>query len=85
MRVRVATAVAALLCGGCASMNEKIDTSRQDRCQRAEWNAVGERDGMEGAQGMAERYARICGDMFQAGPYEDGVKKGAARRGRPAA
>ena len=85
MRQLVLIAACAALVSGCESMNQKIDASRQDRCQRANWSDVGERDGVEGAQGMAERYARICGDMFQAGPYEEGVKKGAARRGRPAA
>jgi hypothetical protein len=27
---------------------------------------VGERDGVQGAAGMAERYENICGDMFGA-------------------
>jgi hypothetical protein len=64
-------------------MNQKIDASRQDRCQRAVWAEVGERDGVEGAQGMAERYSRICGDMFQPGPYQQGFDKGFARRPKP--
>jgi len=75
-------AVYAVLASGCESMNQKIDASRQDRCQRANWAEVGERDGVEGAQGMAERYARICGDMFEAAPYQEGLKKGSSRRGR---
>lgn len=77
--------IALVLIAGCESMNQRIDASRQDRCQRANWSEVGERDGIQGAQGMAERYAHICGDMFQAGPYEEGLKKGASRRARPAA
>jgi hypothetical protein len=76
-------AACAALVSGCESMNQKIDTSRQDRCQRAEWSQVGERDGIEAAQGMAERYARICGDMFQPDPYKEGYQKGNARRARP--
>ena len=76
-------AACAVLVSGCESMNQKIDASRQDRCQRANWVEVGERDGVEGAQGMAERYARICGDMFQPGPYQQGFQKGTARRPRP--
>jgi len=75
-------ACAALVCG-CESMNQRIDASRQDRCQRANWSEVGERDGVEGAQGMAERYARICGDMFQPEPYKEAYQKGNARRARP--
>jgi hypothetical protein len=68
---------------GCESMNAKIDASRQDRCQRAEWAKVGERDGLEGARTMADRYANICGDMFEAGPYNEGLQKGLARRPTP--
>ena len=85
MRTVLLIAACAALVSGCESMNQKIDASRQDRCQRADWSQVGERDGVEGAQGMAERYSRICGDMFQAAPYEEGLRKGASRRARPAA
>jgi len=80
--VRAVLMIAAVLVSGCESMNQKIDASRQDRCQRAEWSQVGERDGVEGVKDMAERYARICGDMFQAAPYQEGFQKGFARRGR---
>jgi hypothetical protein len=76
-------AIAVLLVAGCQAMNEKIDASRQDRCQRADWAMVGERDGVEGAMTMAERYAHICGDMFQPEPYKEGFAKGSARRPRP--
>ena len=82
MRPVLLIAACAVLVSGCESMNQKIDASRQDRCQRAEWSQVGERDGVEGAQGMADRYSHICGDMFQPGPYQEGFQKGAARRGR---
>jgi hypothetical protein len=82
MRQALLVASGAVLVWGCESMNQKLDASRQDRCQRADWAQVGERDGVEGAQGMAERYARICGDMFQPGPYQEGLKKGSSRRGR---
>jgi len=73
----------AVLVTGCEAMGEKIDASRQDRCARADWAQVGERDGVEGANMMAERYQHICGDMFQPGPYREGLQKGAARRPRP--
>lgn len=76
-------AVCAVLATGCESFGERVDASRQDRCQRADWALVGERDGVQGASGMAERYAHICGDLFQPGPYQQGLQKGAARRPRP--
>jgi hypothetical protein len=74
---------ALVLVSGCESWNQKVDASRQDRCQRADWALVGERDGVEGATTMADRYAHICGDMFQPGPYKEGLGKGMARRPRP--
>ena len=81
--VRSAFALAACaLLAGCEAMGDKIDASRQDRCQRADWAQVGERDGVEGVS-MGDRYAHICGDLFQAAPYQDGLRKGAARRPRP--
>lgn len=79
-RLFLFTAVMAL--AGCEAMGNKVDASRQDRCQRADWAQVGERDGVEGAS-MGERYAHICGDMFQPGPYREGLQKGMARRPRP--
>jgi hypothetical protein len=82
VRQALLIAACAALVSGCESMNPKIDASRQDRCQRADWAQVGERDGLQGAQGMAERYTRICGDMFEAAPYQEGLKKGSSRRGR---
>jgi len=82
MKQALLIAACAAILAGCENMSQKIDASRQDRCQRANWGEVGERDGVEGAQGMAERYASICGDMFEAGPYQEGLKKGSARRGR---
>ncbi|HXU41359.1 MAG TPA: hypothetical protein VN675_03480 [Burkholderiales bacterium] len=82
MRLLLVTACAVLV-AGCEAMGEKIDASRQDRCQRAEWAKVGERDGLEGATTMADRYQHICGDMFQPGPYREGLQKGTARRPRP--
>ena len=71
-----------VLTTGCESFRNRLDASRQDRCQRADWAQVGERDGVEGAS-MGERYAHICGDMFQPGPYREGLQKGMARRPRP--
>lgn len=81
--MRAVLIIAAVLVSGCESLNQKVDASRQDRCQRAEWSQVGERDGVEGVKDMAERYARICGDMFQPGPYQQGFDKGFARRPKP--
>lgn len=72
-----------LTVSGCESMGEKIDASRQDRCARADWATVGERDGFAGNAMQAERYAEICGDMFQPGPYKEGLQKGLARRPKP--
>jgi hypothetical protein len=83
--MRALAVIAALLplISGCESMSNRIDASRQDRCQRAEWVQVGERDGFEGYRTMADRYAHICGDMFQSEPYQEGLKKGLARRPTP--
>ena len=83
MRLLLITACA-MLATGCESFSNKVDASRQDRCQRADWAQVGERDGVEGAA-QGERYAHICGDLFQPGPYKEGLQKGLARRPRPAA
>jgi hypothetical protein len=82
MRLLLAVVGCALV-SGCESFNTKLDASRQDRCQRADWAQVGERDGVEGATMMTERYQHICGDLFQPGPYREGVQKGTARRPRP--
>jgi uncharacterized protein YceK len=85
MRLLIALAFAMPLIAGCAAMNEKVDASRQDRCQRADWAMVGERDGATSGNHtlMSDRYAYICGDMFQPGPYKEGFDKGFARRPRP--
>jgi hypothetical protein len=74
-----------LLVAGCESMNQKIDASRQDRCQRANWAEVGERDGATaGTAGqLSDRYAYICGDMYNDAEYKAGYAKGAARRPKP--
>jgi hypothetical protein len=82
--MRTALIVAAvLLAAGCESMSQRVDASRQDRCQRANWVEVGERDGMSGSPLLADRYEYICGDMFQAGPYKEGFQKGRARKPVP--
>jgi uncharacterized protein YceK len=83
VRISFAIAACAGLVSGCESMSQKIDASRQDRCQRADWAMVGERDGVEGATTMADRYQHICGDMFSADLYGQGLQKGSARRPRP--
>ena len=82
MRALIALAFCTLL-AGCESMQEKVAASRQDRCERADWILVGERDGVEGVTTQAERYQYICGDLFQPGPYKEGLQKGLARRPRP--
>jgi hypothetical protein len=79
----LASITAILLIAGCESMSQKVDASRQDRCARADWAQVGERDGVAGQMTLADRYEHICGDMFQPGPYQEGFSKGRARKPRP--
>ena len=75
----------ALLVAGCESMNQKVDASRQDRCQKANWSQVGERDGATSGNVtlMSDRYSYICGDMYDDGAYKAGFEKGLARRPKP--
>ena len=84
MRLLLAGACA-LLISGCESMSQKVDASRQDRCQRANWSEVGERDGStSGNQTMlSDRYSYICGDMYDDAAYKAGFTKGFARRPKP--
>lgn len=84
MRFVPVLAACALL-AGCESFNQKVDASRQDRCQRADWAQVGERDGATtGNQTLlSDRYAYICGDMYKDAEYKEGYAKGFARRPRP--
>jgi len=84
MHAAIAVALV-LLVSGCEGMSQKVHDSRQDRCARADWALVGERDGVTGALMQAERYAEICGEMFQPGPYKEGLQKGLARRPKPTA
>ena len=77
----VVGACAALM--GCESMGQKVDASRQDRCQRADWALVGERDGVAGSAMYADRYQNICGDMYNDAAYRQGFSKGSARRPKP--
>ena len=52
--MRTPTVIAAiLLLAGCESMSQKVDASRQDRCERADWALVGERDGASGSPLLA--------------------------------
>jgi hypothetical protein len=78
MRALIAAALVAV--SGCESMSQKVHDSRQARCARADWAQVGERDGVTGAVMQADRYAEICAEMFQAGPYKEDLQKGLARR-----
>ncbi|HKU47500.1 MAG TPA: hypothetical protein VJQ58_11495, partial [Burkholderiales bacterium] len=75
----------ALLVSGCESMNQKVDASRQDRCQRADWAMVGERDGSTSGNQtlLGDRYSYICGDMYDDAAYKAGYAKGFARRPKP--
>jgi hypothetical protein len=84
MRLLLAVTACALVTG-CESMGNKIDASRQDRCQRANWAEVGERDGATtGNQTLlSDRYAYICGDMYNDAAYKEGFSKGFARRPKP--
>ena len=77
--------VGCVLVSGCESFNQKVDASRQDRCQRADWALVGERDGATtGNQTMlSDRYSYICGDMYDDAKYKAGYSKGFARRPKP--
>ena len=85
--MRTAIGIAAiLLVTGCESMSQKVDASRQDRCQRADWALVGERDGATSGNVtlMSDRYSYICGDMYDDAAYKAGFAKGFARRPKPA-
>ena len=84
MRTLAGIAIALLL-AACESMSQRVDASRQDRCERADWAQVGERDGLSGSPLLADRYEYVCGDMFKAGPYNEGFQKGRARKPRPPA
>ena len=84
--MRVLSAVAAcVLVAGCESWNQKVDASRQDRCQRADWALVGERDGSTSGNQtlLSDRYSYICGDMYKDAEYKAGFSKGFARRPKP--
>jgi len=84
MRLLIVTACA-LLATGCESWNQRVDSSRQDRCQRADWALVGERDGATTGNVtlLSDRYAYICGDMYNDAAYKEGFQKGFARRPKP--
>jgi hypothetical protein len=75
----------ALLVSGCESWNQRVDASRQDRCQKADWAMVGERDGSTtgNVTMLSDRYAYICGDMYNDAAYKEGFSKGFARRPKP--
>ena len=85
MRPLLGVAVAAVLLTGCEAMGNKVDASRQDRCQRADWALVGERDGSTTGNVtlLSDRYSYICGDMYDDAKYKEGFSKGFARRPKP--
>ena len=76
---------ACVLISGCESFAERRDASRQDRCQRANWAEVGERDGATSGNVtlLSDRYSYICGDMYRDAEYKAGFQKGFARRPKP--
>lgn len=86
MRQVLALAALLSLLSGCDSMNQKVADSRQDRCQRADWAMVGERDGSTSGNQtlLSDRYSYICGDMYNDAAYKEGFAKGFARRPKPA-
>ena len=85
MRAVFALALCAPLVSACQGMSDKVAASRQDRCERADWKLVGQRDGVEGISTAADRYQYICGELFQPDPYKEGLRDGLARRPRPPA
>ena len=49
-----------------------------------DWRAIGERDGVLGAQPQIERYAAKCGGVIpDAKRYDEGYRDGFGRRPRP--
>jgi uncharacterized protein YceK len=76
---------AGVLLSGCESFGNRVDASRQDRCQRADWALVGERDGATSGNVtmLSDRYSYICGDMYNDANYKAGFSKGFARRPKP--
>ena len=85
MKLLLGVAAAAVLLAGCEAMSNKVDSSRQDRCQRADWAEVGERDGATSGNVtlLSDRYSYICGDMYDDAKYKAGFQKGFARRPKP--
>ena len=48
-----------------------------------DWFAIGQRDGVLGAQPQEETYARRCGGAVDAARYREGWQDGFSRRPRP--
>ncbi|MBV9360706.1 MAG: hypothetical protein JO292_04885 [Betaproteobacteria bacterium] len=85
MRSLIALALAIPFVAGCEAMKANQAATYQDRCQRANWSDVGERDGATSGNQtlLSDRYAYICGDMYNDAAYKQGFDKGFARRPRP--
>ena len=83
MRMLLVVGACLPLLSACEGMQQKVDDSRQERCNKADWAMVGERDGFENIKNAADRYQMICGDLFKPEPYSEGLKKGAVRRPTP--
>ena len=73
------------LLSGCAAMKADQAATYQDRCQRADWAQVGERDGSTSGNQtlLSDRYSYICGDLYNDAAYKQGFDKGFARRPKP--
>ena len=85
MRPLIGLALVLPLIAGCESMKANQAATYQDRCQRADWAQVGERDGSTSGNVtlLSDRYAYICGDMYNDAAYKQGFDKGFARRPKP--
>lgn len=78
MKVKPALAAAALIgLAGCAGVGA-------GDCG-PDWYAIGQRDGVLGAQPQAEIYATRCGGGVDAVRYREGWQDGFSRRPRPTA
>ena len=85
MRTFMGLALVIPFIAGCEAMKANQAATYQDRCQRADWAQVGERDGSTSGNVtlLSDRYSYICGDMYNDAAYKEGFNKGFARRPKP--
>ena len=83
MRVLIALAACGPLVLGCQAFDEIMGATRENRCGHVNWRELGLRDGVVGATDGASRLLEICGDLFQAEPYQEGLLEGRGRRPGP--